>query len=336
MHLAHSLQVIQMAPQGTDAMLLTVAPPSSDPDVFHFSPGQYLTVAGGDPDTEQWRCYSLVSDPSDTSILSVLVRRVPSGIVSNWLCDHMQPGNSLKVLPPAGRFRLRAPGLPALLFAGGSGIAPIFSLARQALESGAPKVRLFYANRNQDTAMLMSELSQLKMQYGETLDLHNWYDSQDGLPSIEMLASYATGITFPYVYLCGPDPFMKAAESALLSAGISKDQILREVFDIEEDEGGSAADANADATAHLRVKLKGQIYEFDIHRRDTLLAAMIKEGLPVPHACKMGECASCMCRLDSGEIDLLSNSVLDDEDVEDGWLVACRSHAKSDSVSIKY
>lgn len=337
MNLAHSLQVVRVVPQGTDAMLLSVAPAPTELTHFSFHPGQYLTVAGGPADAEQWRCYSLISDPVDTQALSVLVRRVPGGFVSNWLCDHVQPGMQLKVLPPAGRFQLRHPDRPALLFAGGSGIAPIFSLARQALEAGAPKVCLFYANRDQGTAMLMDELSVLKARYGLRLDLRCWYDDQSGLPSAQVLAACAKDTDACEAYLCGPDPFMRAVEGALVSAGMEAEHILREAFALA-DEGSSDELSSEDAlsTAHLTVKLKGQSHQLEIQRRDTLLAAMIKGGLPVPHACKVGECASCICRLESGDVERLSNSVLDDDDAEAGWLVACRTRARGDNVSIKF
>lgn len=340
MKLAHLLQVASVSVQGTDAILLSFALNAEQQAHFRFLPGQYLTVAGGPPDNEQWRCYSLTSDPQDTAQVSVLVRRVRDGLVSNWLCDHARAGERLQVFPPSGRFTLRQRGQPALLFAGGSGIAPIFSLARHALVTGAPRVCLFYANRDRATAMLMDELAELKALYADRLDLRCWYDAQQGLPSAQALADCATHTRAPDAYLCGPQPFMRSVESALGAAGMDPEHILREEFAQDPDlETASLTGENSGeeaGTSLLSVRLKGQFNQLLVQKKDTLLTAMVKAGLPVPHACKVGECASCMCRLESGDIERLSNSVLDEDDVDAGWLVACRTRAISGEVSIRF
>lgn len=340
MKFAHSLEIASVVPQGTDAVLLSLAVGTEQQAHFSFLPGQYLTVAGGPPDNEQWRCYSLTGDPRDTEKVSVLVRRVPDGLVSNWLCDHARAGECLQVFPPSGRFTLRQPGQPALLFAGGSGIAPIFSLARQALVAGAQRVCLFYANRDRATAMLMDELAELKALYADRLDLRCWYDAQEGLPTAQALAACATPAQVSDAYLCGPEPFMRAVQSALVAAGMDPGRILREEFAQRPDpDTGSLTDEDTDeeaGTSLLSVRLKGQIHRLPVQKKDTLLTAMVKAGLPVPHACKVGECASCMCRLESGDIERLSNSVLDEDDVDTGWLVACRTRAISREVSIRF
>lgn len=338
MKLAKSLKVLRVDPQGSDAVLLSFTPDAAQQADFHFRPGQYLTVMGGPTDNEQWRCYSLTSDPADIEVLSVLVRRVPGGLVSNWLCDHIQPGQHLQVFRPAGHFALRQPGRPTLLFAGGSGIAPIYSLARQALAEGASRVCLFYANRDRGTAMLMKELAALQEQYGERIDLRCWYDAEQGLPTAQALADCTIKFDADEAYLCGPEPFMNAVQGALLSVGMGAGNILREEFilDAADDFDAEGPAKDRAGTATLLVHLKGQTHQVEVQKKDTLLAAMIKSGLTVPHACKVGECASCMCRLESGEIDRLSNSVLDEDDVEAGWLVACRTHAISDEVRIRF
>src|SRR5258708_2967867 len=162
MKLAHSLTVTAVSPQGSDAILLSLGVDGGQRQRFSFQSGQYLTLAVPVQGDEHWRCYSITSAPEDGQAISLLVRRVAGGRVSNWLCDHARAGQRLQVLPPAGRFTLARHGQPVLLYAGGSGIAPIFALARQALLQGAPQVRLFYACRDRATAMLLAELQALQ------------------------------------------------------------------------------------------------------------------------------------------------------------------------------
>lgn len=328
---AHALKVAEVVPQGSDAVLLRFSLDDAQRPHFNFKPGQYLTLEGGPENDRQWRCYSITSDPDEEHV-SVLVRRLKGGLVSNWICDEVRAGSVLKVYPPAGSFVLRHPGEPLLLFAGGSGIAPIFSLAREALASGAPSVSLFYANRDKETAMLMSELAVLEARSGDRLHIKFWYDDLDGLPSASDVVPFAKQAVSGDAYLCGPDPFMQLVRQSLVSDGRDAGQIFCEEFvqapEVETAEGGTVST--------LTVLLKGQAHQVSVRAKETMLAAMMHAKLPVPHACKVGECASCMCRLESGSVERLSNSVLDEDDEASGWLLACRTYVTGDAVSVRF
>lgn len=326
---AHELRISGVIPQGSDAVQLRFEPDAGLAEHFRFEPGQYLTLAAGPAEARQWRCYSITSVPG--APLDVLVRRVPGGLVSNWLCDNVRPGDTLPVLPPAGHFTLRHAGEPVLLFAGGSGIAPIFSLARQALEQGAPRVSVFYANRSRDAAMLVGELEALR---ADRLEVRYWHDAEDGLPSISRLADFAAARDNRDVYLCGPEPFMHAVDEALAQAGFDPSRIYREAFDTAPDELVGGADD--ERVAQLTVQFNGNTTTLPVHGKESLLTAMLNAGLGVPYACKAGECASCMCRLVSGEVERLDNAVLDEDDVADGWLVACRTRALGEAVAVRF
>ncbi|ATE61207.1 3-ketosteroid-9-alpha-hydroxylase [Thauera sinica] len=257
------------------------------------------------------------------------------GLVSNWICDNARAGDTLTVLPPAGRFTLRRPGGPALLFAGGSGIAPVISLARQALAAGG-EAAVFYANRDRESAMLVAELEEMRALHGHRLELEYWYDADDGLPSAELLASFAADRRGRDAYVCGPEPFMRIAGEALARAGFDASHIHREDFGAPpdgDDETGGGEDAPAST---LAVEFGGRTATVPVKGGESLLSAMLDAGLDVPHACNAGECASCMCRLVSGEVVRLGNSVLDDDDVADGWLVACRTRAAGGAVAIRF
>ena len=59
-------------------------------------------------------------------------------------------------------------------------------------------------------------------------------------------------------------------------------------------------------------------------------------GVAAPHACKIGECASCICRLEQGEVERLENSVLDEDDVANNLLLACGTRGISEKVRIRF
>lgn len=297
MRIAYTLEVARVIPDGSDAVLLSFALQAQHRQLFQFEPGQYLTIAANIGGDSHWRCYSITSEPRQPQ-LCVLVKRMAGGCVSNWICDNVRPGMRIEVMPPAGRFILSCPGCPALLFAGGSGIAPIFALARQALEEGAPRVSLFYANRDRLTAMLLAGLKDLQRNAPEKFSLRLWFDVQDGLPTSDALRDQALGLEDGAVYLCGPEPFMEAVKAVLEETGFDRTRIYQENFGaaVENDAGSEAG-----AALLLTVQVKGKEYTIAASRRETLLSAMLNAGLVVPHSCRLGECASCVCRLEQGE-----------------------------------
>jgi len=332
---AHLLTITGVSPQGSDAILLSLGVDGKQQPHFGFQPGQYLTLAAHVQGTEHWRCYSITSEPVAGQPISVLVRRVAGGRVSNWLCDHARPGQQVQVMPPAGRFTLARPGQPVLLYAGGSGIAPVFALAREALARGAARVRLLYANRDRASAMLLEELRVLQDAAAGRLEIVHWYDAEQGLPAQAALTEQAQGLEHADAYLCGPEPFMRAVRAGLQAAGFDAQRVHHEDFGAAVD--GAAGQVMADGTESLlTVHMKGQMHTVPVHAGELLLAAMLRAGLPAPHACRVGECASCMCRLVSGEVQRLDNSVLDEDDVGAGWLLACRSRAASPALQVRF
>ncbi|WP_439586899.1 2Fe-2S iron-sulfur cluster-binding protein [Hydrogenophaga sp.] len=332
---AHSLTITGVEPQGSDAILLSLGGEVLHQSQFGFRPGQYLTLAAKVQDDEHWRCYSITSESGLGQPISVLVRRVAGGRVSNWLCDHARPGQQLRVFPPAGHFTLARPGQAVLLYAGGSGIAPVYALAREALAQGAARVRMFYANRDRATTMLLAELQALQAGASGRLEIEYWYDAEKGLPEPAALVEQVHGMESGDAYLCGPEPFMRAVNSALDTAGFDSRRIHQEDFSAAVDGSEGVPDCGG-PEAMLTVQMKGKAHNVPVQSGELLLAAMLRAGLPAPHACRVGECASCMCRLQAGEVQRLESSVLDADDVADGWLLACRSRAASPEVQIRF
>jgi 3-ketosteroid 9alpha-monooxygenase subunit B len=334
MKFAQNLRVAEVLPQGRDAVLLSFVAGDGDAPSLSFRPGQYLTLGADLSEGEHWRSYSITSEPEANQAISVLVRRVAGGLVSNWICDNVRIGQQMRVLPPAGRFTLVCSKEPVLLFAGGSGIAPIFALARQALAEGAPKVSLFYANRDRATAMLIDDLNALSKSANDRLQIRFWFDDEDGLPTQEILRSVAEGFKNAQLYLCGPGAFMHAIRTSLQEAGFDPARLHQEDFGTPDEDVG--VDVGSAREAFLTVKFKGKVHEVVVEAGRSLLAAMLNAGLEVPHSCKVGECASCICRLREGEVDRLENSVLDPDDVAQGWIVACRTRALSKTLRVDF
>lgn len=66
--------------------------------------------------------------------------------------------------------------------------------------------------------------------------------------------------------------------------------------------------------------------------RETLLQAALRQGMDFPHSCRVGGCATCKCRLLDGKVKELTRSdyILSDEELEQGYILACQSVPRSD------
>src|SRR6478752_8901735 len=146
------LKVVDVVEETADAHSISFEVPAGAEEQFAYKPGQFLTLAvPSDRTGVAARCYSLSSSPHDGGPLTVTVKRTAEGYASNWICDNLREGSTIRVLPPSGIFTPASLDADLLLFAGGSGITPIMSITRTALAHGSAKIMLFYANRDESS-----------------------------------------------------------------------------------------------------------------------------------------------------------------------------------------
>lgn len=114
-----------------------------------FAPGQYALVTL--PDATQARAYSMSNQPNDEGVWAFMVRRVPGGQVSPQLFDALQPGSKVSIDGPLGFAHWREDSPRGVVcIAGGSGIAPVLSIANAVARSAAAvPLWLFYGGRTQ-------------------------------------------------------------------------------------------------------------------------------------------------------------------------------------------
>ena len=298
------------------------------------------------------RCYSLSSTPDETDLLKFTVKRTVEGYGSNWINDNLRAGSRLTVLPPSGIFTPASLDADLLLFAGGSGITPVISIAKSALANGSGTVVLLYANRDERSVIFAEELTELAQKHPDRFVVVHWLESVQGLPTTEHMLAFARHFTSYDAFVCGPGPFMQGVVSALKQLEFPRERRHQEKFislggnpfgDEVEDLASDDEDAD-DAAAPARTApatvsgdLDGQEFRFDDWAPDRrLLDFLLEKGLDAPYSCREGNCSACACRVLEGEVTLLHNEVLDDEDLADGIRLACQSLPVSDSVRISY
>ena len=343
------LQIAEVIAETEDARSLVFAEPGGPgapgvpPERLRYAPGQFLTLRVPSERTGSVaRCYSLCSSPFTDDALSVTVKRTTGGFASNWLCDHAHPGMRIHVLAPSGTFVPKTLDADFLLLAAGSGITPIMSICKSALSEGSGQVALIYANRD-DRAVIFSEaLRDLAAKYPDRLTVVHWLESVQGLPGATALAKLAAPHADRPAYICGPGPFMDAASDALRMLGVPAAQIHIEVFRSLESDPFAAVtvpegeDDDGGAPATAVVELDGQTHTLSWPRNATLLDVLLAKGLDAPFSCREGHCGACACTLRTGRVRMDVNDVLEQQDLDDGLILACQSLPESDSVDVTY
>jgi 3-ketosteroid 9alpha-monooxygenase subunit B len=96
------LTVVDVVDETADARSISFARPVGAEERFAYRPGQFLTLAvPSDQTVVAARCYSLSSSPHDGGPLTVTVKRTADGYASNWVCDNLAVGDTIRVLPPS-------------------------------------------------------------------------------------------------------------------------------------------------------------------------------------------------------------------------------------------
>ncbi|NIL74004.1 ferredoxin--NADP reductase [Rhodococcus sp. B10] len=334
------LRVAEVVDETPEARSLVFDPP----DTFEYLPGQFLTVRIPSERTGAVaRCYSLSSSPHRGEPPKVTVKRTYDGYGSNWVCDNVEPGDTIEVLPPSGRFTPKDLDDDFLLVAAGSGITPIMSILKSALSEGIGTVTLFYANRNENSVIFSNELRTLAAEYPRRLTVVHWLESLQGIPTVDQLATFAAPCRDRCAFVCGPGPFMDAAVKALASSGFPRNRVRREIFtSLVGDPFATVAEAEvAESPAQADdavavVELDGGRHTLAWPRDRTLVDIMLAEGIDVPYSCREGECGSCACTMVGGEVAMENTDVLDEDDIADGMILGCQARPVSDRVEIRF
>jgi 3-ketosteroid 9alpha-monooxygenase subunit B len=226
-----------------------------------------------------------------------------------------------------------------LLFAGGSGITPVFSIILTVLAGGKGRIRLVYANRDERSVIFARELAQLSREHPQRLEVIHWLDAVQGIPSQAQLAALCRGHEHAEGFICGPSIFMDAAAAALRDVGVPHARIRVERFvSLPEDaDEQPVASSEAGATDVLiEAELDGVLHAVPGKSGQLLIEALEAAGLDPPYSCRAGACATCMCRLEDGEVELMHNHALTEQDLAEHWILACQAIMRSPRIRVRY
>ncbi|HMO34196.1 MAG TPA: phenylacetate-CoA oxygenase/reductase subunit PaaK [Lacibacter sp.] len=349
----YPLTVAAVQPETNDSVSVVFSVPDPLKELFQFAQGQYInlrTTLGGE---EVRRSYSLCAAPYE-QLLRIGVKKQPGGVFSTYLNEQLKAGDVLEVMPPQGKFftPLDPQQQKSYVFiAAGSGITPILSLLKETLHTEPRSTcTLLYGNRNRGSILFFEELEALKNKYmnrfrlihilsREKTDaaLHFGRINAGKLQELEKLVSFKEA---DEVFVCGPEDLIHTVRDYLEQEGMERKHIHFELFGTgaRKPKQTTAAGEAGGPVSHITVQLDGRQFSFDLPLSSdtTLLDAAAAQGADVPYACKGGVCCTCKARLLEGEVQMDVHWGLDHEEIEQGYILTCQAHPKTETVVVDF
>ena len=333
-----------------DAVAVTFDVPAPLAGEFVFKPGQSLTVRRTVDGRDERRSYSICAPAGAPPRIGV--REVAGGAVSGWLVRGIKAGDVLDVLPPAGAFTADV-GVAArhVLLAAGSGITPMMSIAASVLAGNAAStVTVIYGNRRSDSVMFADELADLKDSYPARFELVHVLsresresDILSGRLDADRLGALVDAlIPFDAVdhwWLCGPFPMVETAREVLRERGVDAKRVHRELFYVEDSAPPPAQHVDAPSAgpaSEVTVVLDGRVTTLTLPRDVPILDAAQHVRTDLPFACKGGVCGTCRAKVTHGAVHLRRNFALEQDELDDGYVLTCQSLPTTDRVTVDY
>jgi ring-1,2-phenylacetyl-CoA epoxidase subunit PaaE len=331
------------------AMTVELEVPAHLKEAFRWQAGQHVSIEVEIDGESCRRSYSISDSPHNDPPLEFTVKRVANGVVSNYLNDHLEVRQTLKVLPPFGSFLLRPQPKHQrthYFIAAGSGSTPIYSMLRSALElEPYSQCHLLLGNREQSSVLLADRLELLEQHHPKRLSIHHvwskptwsstgyWRTGRLDTAALEAFMNecppYAQDTQF---YVCGPGSMNTDIVSALLNLDVPTERIHRESY-------GSAASTQKPVSgvdSSVEIRLGDQVHEFNAEKSETVLQAARKAGLKPPYSCESGVCGACKAKLLSGRVHMKARMALDDSEIQAGQVLTCQAVAQTPDLTLAY
>lgn len=323
-----------MVRETADAISLVLDVPADLRDAFDYDAGQFCTFRVFVDGQQHHRCYSMSSSPESDDPLQVTIKRVPGGVVSNWMVDALGPGDEVEATCPAGVFGLAAAvgGGDLVMFSGGSGITPVISVVKSALATTDRTVRVLYANRDRHSIIFAAELDELEAASAGRLTVTHHIDVEHGFVDADVVRNLARVVHDADHFVCGPAPFMDLVEGTLLEVGTAPERIHIERFTAAE----MLAASTDPSPSRITIDLDGRSATADHHPGTTILQTARQMGMAPPFSCESGSCATCMARVVEGTVTMYVNNALTDDEVAEGWALTCQAIPASAIIRVVY
>lgn len=315
---------------------------------FKFIAGQYITVRTTIDNKEIRRSYSICSSP-ESNELRVAVKELENGIFSNFATKKLKVGDVLEVAPPEGKFILQTATSHQknyCAFVAGSGITPLMSMIKSVLlkEIHSTFV-LVYGNKSAEETIFKAEIDELQSRFSDRFFVQYIFSQklQDSaiLGRIDksivnlIIKNKFKNTVFNDFFLCGPEEMIHIVTETLKENEIPANKIHFELF-TPIYPVGTLPTENLEGTTEITVLLDDEETTFEMPKKKLILTAALDEGLDAPYSCQGGICSSCLAKVTEGKAIMDTNSILSEEEINEGFILTCQAHPVTQKITIDY
>ncbi|WP_041289388.1 flavin reductase family protein [Kribbella flavida] len=293
-------RITDVTPETADAATLVLRPGA---DWAGHVPGQYVRVGVDVDGVRQWRAYSLTHGPRADGHISITVKAVPGGKVSNHLVHAARPGTMVHLEQATGEFVLPTGGGKFLFVTAGSGVTPVIGMLRNlfpATDTGVLRparsarydIVVLHVAPSEPDSIFLTNLRGLDQ--AGAIRLIARYDDEHGVLDIGALDRLVPDLAERTTLACGPGGLLDALQEHHDERGL---ELLTEQFRVAHrvvGEGGAVTFARTGTT----VEADGAT---------PILDAAEQAGVLMPSGCRMGICFSCVLPLRDGAVRDLRN-----------------------------
>lgn len=346
----YQLKVATIRYETNDAVRIGFEIPKSKEDLFHFNPGQYLTINLTIDGTSVRRAYSICSATHEP-IISFLVKRIEGGLVSNYLNDNIKIGDKIDVLPPNGHFQIIVAEQPKnnyIFLGAGSGITPLMSMVSSVLEKEPESsCHLIYGNRDEENIIFKSKLDRLQLVYQDRFQVQyilsqpqpTWQGLQGRIDKTHLKNCLPkNGDAIDGYFICGPGAMIESTYDNLIEIGIEKKKVHKEYFSapLPKADEVTSVPQRENISAKIKVNLEQKQHELQIDDDTDIVHALLNKNIEPPYSCLSGTCSTCKAKLLKGEVYMDVSIGLEDDEKEAGYILTCQSHPLTEEVEVDF
>jgi ferredoxin-NADP reductase len=284
------------------------------------------------------RTFTISSSPTSNAYVTITAKMQPDSIGVRWMFEHLKPGMRINVKGPGGVFHLpRQPDGKYLFISAGTGVTPMMSMASFLFERGEDPDISFVTCAKRPSDLVFRKRLEYMASRVEGLRLHFVVEREEpyevwtgyrGFFNQLMLGLMTPDYLERDVYCCGPEAFMQSVRDMLHSLGYDMDRYHQETFqapvlrveDIEIPE-----DVVPQESAKAEIAFVNSGVTATCTETDTVLAIAKASGLNMPSGCNFGVCGTCKVKTRSGQVHMVHNGGISEEDIEAGYILACCS-----------
>lgn len=299
-------RIVAVQPETRDAATIVLKPGA---DWAGHVPGQYIRIGIDVDGVREWRAYSLTHGPRADGYISITVKAVPDGKVSNHLVHEARPGTLVHLEQAAGDFVLpdsvvEHAETKLLFVTAGSGVTPVVGMLRNLFPVTDSGVVDLPRSADLDIVVVHvapTEPDSIFLDNLRELDAHGAirlvarYDDQHGVLDVGELSTLVGDLADRTTYACGPGGLLDALTDHHEAAGLT---LFTEQFRagfLEAGDGGTLTVGGL---------------TLDAGGATPLLDVAEAAGVLMPSGCRMGVCFGCVLPLKEGAVRDLRNGAI--------------------------